>query len=63
VGGAVENVRAGRSEDSYDLGDGVLGQQHAAEDGLLGVQILRRDAFKCSTVVAGRFVTRAGLAG
>lgn len=43
VGGLVELVAL---EDLHDLGDGVLGQLHPAEDGLLGVLVLRRDPLK-----------------
>ena len=39
VGGAVHVVA---ERDLDDVGDGVLGQQHAAEDGLLGRDVLRR---------------------
>ena len=43
VCGAVEVVPA---HDLDDVGDRVLGQQHAAENGLLGRDILRRGAFE-----------------
>ena len=35
-------VEVGASQDLDAVGDGVLGQQHAAEHGLLGVDVLRR---------------------
>jgi len=43
VRGTVEVVRA---QDLDDVGDRVLGQQHPAEDGLLGRQVLRRLTLK-----------------
>ena len=43
VGGPVEVVAL---DDLDDIGDGVLGQQHAAEDGLFGVEVLGRDALE-----------------
>ena len=35
-------VVVGRPDDLDDVGDGVLGQQHAAEDALLGRDVVRR---------------------
>ena len=39
VGGPVEVLAA---EDLHDVGDGVLGEHHAAQHGLLGQDVLRR---------------------
>jgi hypothetical protein len=39
-------VEVGRAHDLDDVGDGVLGQQHAAEHRLLGGDVLRRGALE-----------------
>ncbi|MEO3839730.1 hypothetical protein [Streptomyces sp. B22F1] len=48
-------------EDLDDVGDGVLRQQHAAEDGLLGVQILRGYALEGGGGAGTPGVIRRGL--
>lgn len=53
VGRAVEVMAL---DDLHDVGDGVLGEQHAAQDGLLGVEILRRHPLE-----AGRATVPAAL--
>src|SRR5919197_1240067 len=51
VGRAVEVLLV---EELERLGDGVLGQQHRAEDALLGLDVVRRDALVRRRGVAWR---------
>ena len=51
VGGAVEVALA---QGLDDVGDRVLAQQHRAEDGLLGRDVLRRGAVGGAAVVVAR---------
>lgn len=62
MGGTVEVLAL---EDLDDIRDRVLGQQHAAEHGLLGVQVLRGDALETAgpgAAVVVAFLTVAAAA-
>ncbi|WP_348774211.1 hypothetical protein [Micromonospora sp. WMMD1155] len=46
-------------EDLDDVGDGVLGEQHAAENALLGCHVLRRGLVELAVPLGG-WLTSAG---
>ena len=56
VGGTVEVVAAHRLD---DVGDGVLGEQHAAEHGLLGDDVLRGSARELARPLLARELRNA----